>query len=482
MLFGDNATEKKDFVRKNCNNVFKSSDQLTIGVDFHIKRIELEEKIISIQLWEVGGEKRFRFLLPSYCIGASGAMLLYDVTNSRSLDHIDGFIDIIRQNAGDIPIVLIGSKMHLKDKRRQILRQEGILFAKKKHLSSFAEISSQNGQDADQIFQTLTRILFRRYIGSIGGHIPTKPFIISNRGEFIINRYLKLRLENDQTNIYVGGHLFRQCKYLMLNLPLTKIRDYDSIESIDEAAENLDSSMEGEGIYKYNISPETEYWAHCSNIQMWVEHDYATHLLHRNLAFPLLKALVNEGDPNAKKVFKTEIARRFESGYPSVVVYLLTQGYLEYLNDVELNSVLESPKFLNSISKWLFSIRIPKWLLKKLFEKLHDLNCPYCGIKLKESLIQEVFNKYSIKCKYCYTSLVQIEIRLAEVKKSVQKYLIQKSKTNKQITRATTIKAIRKLLNLTEDNKTWDNDIWSFAINSSKSICRRTTPKTIYFR
>lgn len=60
--------------------------------------------------------------------------------------------------------------------------------------------------------------------------------------EFKINEYLIVKLENDTTNIYVNGEYFRQCKYLYLNIPVHKITDFEDIESIDEAAERLDSS------------------------------------------------------------------------------------------------------------------------------------------------------------------------------------------------------------------------------------------------
>ncbi len=68
------------------------------------------------------------------------------------------------------------------------------------------------------------------------------------------------------------------------------------------------------------------------------------------------------------------------------------------------------------------------------------------------------------------------------MKESIQKYIDQKSKTNKQITRARTIKAIKKSLKIAEKDKSWDDEIWAFTISLSKSICKRITPKTIYFR
>ena len=83
----------------------------------------------------------------------------------------------------------------------------------------------------------------------------------------------------------------------------------------------------------HDISPDQEFWGHCSNLQMWHEHNYDTRLLHSNLSFPLLRKLADVGDPQAMRVFKEEIAKRFESGVPSVQIYLREEGYLAYLDD-----------------------------------------------------------------------------------------------------------------------------------------------------
>ena len=65
--------------------------------------------------------------------------------------------------------------------------------------------------------------------------------------EYVVNNFLKLRLEQGRTHIYVKNRLFMQCMYLLLNIQTDKIRQYDNIDSIDEAAEILDRSMEGGG-------------------------------------------------------------------------------------------------------------------------------------------------------------------------------------------------------------------------------------------
>ncbi|MCK4382291.1 MAG: hypothetical protein KAW66_03270, partial [Candidatus Lokiarchaeota archaeon] len=96
--------------------------------------------------------------------------------------------------------------------------------------------------------------------------------------------------------------------------------------------------------------PEQEFWGHCSNIQAWFEHGYDTRILMSNISFPLLRELTKAGDPQAKKVYKEEIALRLESGYPSVVQYLLTQGYIQAFSPEEFKTILEATDLIKNIS------------------------------------------------------------------------------------------------------------------------------------
>ena len=72
-----------------------------------------------------------------------------------------------------------------------------------------------------------------------------------------------------------------------------------------------------------------------------------------NISFPLLRELTKAGDPLAKKVFKEEIALRLESGYPSVVQYLLNQGYIQVFSPSEFKTILESTDLIKNISSEL---------------------------------------------------------------------------------------------------------------------------------
>ncbi len=83
------------------------------------------------------------------------------------------------------------------------------------------------------------------------------------------------------------------------------------------------------------IPNETEFFGHCSNLQAWAEQDYDTRLLHRNIAFPLLKKLTEAGDPLAKKHFREEIVERYNTGNDTVRTYLEIEGYFKYLSPSE---------------------------------------------------------------------------------------------------------------------------------------------------
>ena len=159
--------------------------------------------------------------------------------------------------------------------------------------------------------------------------------------EFKINKFITLKLEKGKTNIYINGVLFNQCKYIIARKKISEVKDLLKIESIDELTENLDHSLENIEPQFLDIPVETQFWVHCSNLQVWAENNYDTRLSHSNLAFPLLKKLTEVGDPIAIRIFKEEIAKRFASNYPSVINFLSEKGYDKYLSREDFfNSII----------------------------------------------------------------------------------------------------------------------------------------------
>ena len=173
--------------------------------------------------------------------------------------------------------------------------------------------------------------------------------------EFKVNEYITLKLENEKTNIYVANKRFRQCSFLLLDIPVTEMKSFDEIESIDEAVNKL-----GKQEKDLKIPLETEFWGHCSNLQVWAENNYNTSLLHRNIVFPLLRELTKAGDKKAEKVFKKEIFRRLESNYPPVTEFLIRGWYLKSFDEEELLKLFQNDE-LNLLSSLLNAIDDSSW-------------------------------------------------------------------------------------------------------------------------
>ena len=246
--------------------------------------------------------------------------------------------------------------------------------------------------------------------------------------EFKINKFITVKQEKNKVNIYVNNKKFSQCKYLLLNIPINQIQKLVEINSIDEAAGFLDHSLEGieRREIEQQISIETELWAHSSNLQAWVENFYDTRLLHSNLAFPLLKELYNLGDSQAKKVFKEEIAKRLTCGYEPVTTYLLEEGYLDYLNQEEIESltddldfsvfktIVEYPALLtnNSIVRHQMHYKV-----QYLIDEALDYNLKFDLGKKIEIAIKELIE--ICKDRYSNSLISQIRHELSEyIKKS----------------------------------------------------------------
>jgi len=161
ILLGEPGVEKTALAQRFCFDLFNPPQKLTIGVDFYVKTIELQGKKIKLQIWDVGGDERFKFLIPTYCNGANAAMIIFDITNSKSLNQISELTQIVREKVSNIPIMLIGSKLDLKEVR-ELNREEGIEIANKYNLSSYSEISTKTGQNVQKSFETLTKFLINQ--------------------------------------------------------------------------------------------------------------------------------------------------------------------------------------------------------------------------------------------------------------------------------------------------------------------------------
>jgi len=204
--------------------------------------------------------------------------------------------------------------------------------------------------------------------------------------EFKINEFLTLKLEAGKTNIYIKEQPFMQCKCLFLNSHKRRTKNVSQIDIIYE-----NEPFNATNIYW--ISEETEFWAYCSNLEAWFENNYSTELLHREIAFPLLKKLSDAGDPLAIEVFSDQIIKRLETGSDRVTTYLIKEKYLDYLNEKQLEYLFTSKIFKKALSNlFAFNTYNTQVTYFPLLKKFTDQNINAAVNLLKSQILDKARN------------------------------------------------------------------------------------------
>lgn len=160
VIAGDGGVGKTSLTNKFITGIFKTDTRITIGVEFFIKDVSIDGLgTVRLQIWDFGGEERFRFLLPTYVKGANGIMFLFSVTDMRTLSHFDDWLPILRNYDSSIPIMLVASKIDLKHLRR-VQQHEASEIARSRGCSAYVEVSAKDGINIEEGFDTLTKLMW----------------------------------------------------------------------------------------------------------------------------------------------------------------------------------------------------------------------------------------------------------------------------------------------------------------------------------
>ena len=159
ILFGDVGTGKQELALRFVTNLFISKPKMTIGVDCDVKILTVEDKTVKLEIWVLGGQERFRFLLPTYIRGVHGCMFVYDITKYPTLAHIDDWLSIIRKEAKyPFPMIIVGMNLDLRE-YREVPAEDAIKIAKSRGFNGFIECSAKTGENVDEAFIALTKLM-----------------------------------------------------------------------------------------------------------------------------------------------------------------------------------------------------------------------------------------------------------------------------------------------------------------------------------
>lgn len=158
---GNEGVGKTTLLNRYVKDVFLSHTQTTLGVEFIIKELEINNLHIMLQLWDFGGQEHFRHLLKRYALGAKGAIIVFDLTRKETLKNLSEWVNICRRYDDELPIILIGSKLDLTEKI-QIDDETPKRLQVKHKLFEYEKISSKNGKNVSEAFLSLTLKILER--------------------------------------------------------------------------------------------------------------------------------------------------------------------------------------------------------------------------------------------------------------------------------------------------------------------------------
>ena len=116
LMLGDSGVGKSSLILRWTLDTFSPTLTSTVGVNFKSKKVVLKGgDVVNVQVWDTAGQEQFHKITTSYYKGAQGIMLVYDVTDQKSLDNVSYWIKKIKSHASDsVQVALIGNKVDLR--------------------------------------------------------------------------------------------------------------------------------------------------------------------------------------------------------------------------------------------------------------------------------------------------------------------------------------------------------------------------------
>ena len=150
IVAGDGGVGKTTLILKYTEKRFRESYIPTIGVQWTVKNVQIGEDAYKLILWDVAGQDKFRSMRANFYEGSQAAIIVFDVTNPISFDHVENWIQEVQENCGKIPYIILGNKIDLVERRR-IFPETLEPLLKRMNLPYF-ETSAKTGENVINMF------------------------------------------------------------------------------------------------------------------------------------------------------------------------------------------------------------------------------------------------------------------------------------------------------------------------------------------
>jgi len=158
ILIGDSSVGKTALTKKAVRNEFEEYYQATVGFEFLVFNLEINSKIIKLQIWDTCGQELYRSLITNFYRNSSLAIFVYDVNKKDSFNNIKSWLDELKKNGStDLKMFLVGNKIDLE---REVNKEEAEKFAEKNGIDLYMETSAKTGENAQKLLIEAAKFLY----------------------------------------------------------------------------------------------------------------------------------------------------------------------------------------------------------------------------------------------------------------------------------------------------------------------------------
>lgn len=157
-IIGDSNVGKSSLMLRFVDDNFSQNYISTIGIDFKVRTLIMDDKKVKLQIWDTAGQERFCKITTSFLRGAMGIMIVYDVTDRVSLGRVTNWVKYIDEQGSNAKLILVGNKIDHRE--RDISFDEGLELANKYGLD-FIETSAFTGENVQKAFLMLASSILK---------------------------------------------------------------------------------------------------------------------------------------------------------------------------------------------------------------------------------------------------------------------------------------------------------------------------------
>eukprot|EP01031_Cornospumella_fuschlensis_P031872 gene31871-38537_t len=161
VLLGEGRVGKTSILLRYIKGEYTDRQVSTLQASYLDKRVSVGATPVQLSVWDTAGQERFHALGPIYYRDASGALLVYDITDAESFNKVKNWVKELRKIVGnDIILVIAGNKIDL-EKNRHVNEEEAARYAESVGALHF-QTSAKANKGLDDVFNALAQKMLER--------------------------------------------------------------------------------------------------------------------------------------------------------------------------------------------------------------------------------------------------------------------------------------------------------------------------------